>query len=780
VGRFVPEGRPPVATTRVIAVTSEPHFRTLLEAAPDAMVVVDPSGRIELVNAQAEQLFGYGRDEMIGHSIEMLVPEQYRHRHEQHRAGYFHAARVRPMGADLDLYALRSDGTQFPVEISLSPVRTETGLRTIAAIRDMSERKRADAALRHAAAIIESSEDAIIGKTLDGIVTSWNLGATRMYGYTAGEMIGRSIATIIPPDRLDELAAILQRVRAGEHVRYSHTIRRTKDGGQVDVSVTVSPIRDAAGRVIGASAVARDTRTEKRAEDKFRALLESAPDAMVIVNQAGEIVLVNAQTERLFGYRREELLGKRMEILVPPRYRETHTHHRHGYFKVAQPRPMGAGLELFGLRKDGTEVPVEISLSPFQTEEGVLVASAIRDITERKRAQSERDMLLRARAAQEEASRVKDEFLATLSHELRTPLNAILGWSVLLRKEWSDDDRRRAQALAAIERNARAQAQLVEDLLDVSRIISGKLQLQTRAMDFVEVVEHAVEVVRPAAAAKRMTIDILAETRPVLLIGDPDRLQQALWNLLSNAVKFSSVDGRVLVRIWTDTNAVICSITDAGQGIDPGFLPYVFDRFRQADSTTTRAFGGLGLGLSIVRSIAELHGGSVEAASKGPGQGATFTMTLPLRAAGARGREERLLQLADNELVTLEGVRVLVVDDRADERDLLLTVLGGAGARVEAAGSVDEAMALFPDLKPHVVVTDLAMPGRDGYALLREIRSVEADLRDTPIIAVTAHARLEDRDRALAAGFQWYVPKPIDPDKLVSTVAMLVREARRA
>jgi signal transduction histidine kinase/ActR/RegA family two-component response regulator len=404
-------------------------------------------------------------------------------------------------------------------------------------------------------------------------------------------------------------------------------------------------------------------------------------------------------------------------------------------------------------------------------------------VAELERAEGERDRLLvrerEARAEAEDASRMKDEFLATLSHELRTPLTSILGWSNLLRTVRLDDATR-SQALDSIERNALTQKRLIDDLLDVSRIITGKLRLDVWEVDLAKVIREAVEVVRPAADANDIGIvaDLDESASPVS--GDAGRLQQVVWNLLFNAVKFTPPGGRVEVRLGRDGARALVSVSDTGCGLAPDFLPHVFDRFRQADGGTTRRHGGLGLGLAIVRHLVEAHGGAVSAESAGEGEGATFSFTLPLMAVKADSSvpapPARALSPRDPAR-PLEGLRVLVADDDDDTREMIGAVLARFGADVRAAASAAGAFESLREWKPDVLMSDIGMPGEDGYDLIRRVRELaREDGGETPAAALTAYARPEDCERALAAGFQLHVAKPVGSDDLVAAVADLARQ----
>jgi len=393
-----------------------------------------------------------------------------------------------------------------------------------------------------------------------------------------------------------------------------------------------------------------------------------------------------------------------------------------------------------------------------------------------------RGELQHALSAAETASRARDEFLATVSHELRTPLTSIIGWIQLLRLE--RDEASLSEGLDTIDRNARAQSRLIEDILDFSRINAGKLHLNVRPLDLSDVIDAATDVVRPAADAKGVRIERILDTEAGHVSGDADRLQQIVWNLLSNAVKFTPREGKVLIRLERINSHCELTVSDTGQGISPKFLPYVFDRFSQADSSSTRAHAGLGLGLGIVRHLVELHGGTVQAFSPGEGQGATFAVRLPLLVAHHRPEDAVVpielpaLRTIEQAFADLTGVSVLVVEDNDDSRKLLQTILLRAGAAVQAAESVPAALRILAGEWPDIIISDIEMPGEDGYSLIRKIRLQEPPSQRVPAIALTAYTRSADRVRALAAGFQTHMSKPVEPAELVAAVKSLSRHRK--
>jgi PAS domain S-box-containing protein len=510
----------------------------------------------------------------------------------------------------------------------------------------------------------------------------------------------------------------------------------------------------------------------RRSEAKFRRLVDADIIGVVSADTQGAITDANDAFVKMMGYTREEILtGKvQWDEITPPELRHLDAPAIEELLAYGAHTP----FEKEYFHKDGHRVPILVG-SALLEDDSNSVISFILDITERKRAEAESEQLLKreqiARAEAEAANRIKDEFLAVLSHELRTPLSPILGWAKLL-QTGNLTPEKQAIALQTIERNAKLQTQLIEDLLDISRILQGKLTLDVNPVDLASAIVAAKETMRLAAEAKSIQIKTELESPTELIMGDANRLQQVMWNLLSNAVKFTPAGGQIDIRLEYDQAAAEITVKDTGKGISPDFLPYVFDYFRQADSSITRKFGGLGLGLAIVRQIVELHGGAVQAESQGEGQGATFTIRLPLREVVLPTVSTPSFSCHNS---NLSGVNVLVVEDEADTRELVTVVLEQYGATVMAVASAEEALETFNQLTPDLLVSDIGMPGLDGYRFMRQIREMQqTQKRSIPAIALTAYVGEYNRQQALQAGFQHHLSKPVDPEALVKAISGLV------
>lgn len=692
------------------------------------------------------------------------------------------------------------------------------------------------------AAIIESADDAIISKTLEGVITSWNNGAERLFGYTADEVVGKPVTILIPPDHINEEPEILRRIRAGDRVEHYETVRVGKGGRLIDISLTVSPIRSADGTIIGASKIARDISERKRAQAALAEQVEIIDNVNRLVQTlAGELdfdKLVQAVTDAarnisgaqygVFFYRvfnehgessklcktagvspealtdfsmpgRAEIFGSAFKDEGTVRLGNVKDNARYGkdapFYGMPRQLNVASYLSVPVISRSG-DVHGALVLGHSDEDyfserdarivEGVAAQAAVaidnaRLFEASQRAAAENERLYRQA---EESSQLKDEFLATVSHELRNPLNAIQGWAGMLRAGKIPQEGI-PKALDTIERNARAQTQLIDDLLDVSRIITGKLRMDVRPTDPSFFIEAAIEAVQPAAEAKGVRIQKVMDTGGASVPGDPVRLQQVVWNLLSNAIKFTPRGGRVRVLLERINSHVEIVVTDSGQGIPAEFLPHVFDRFRQADQRSTRNHGGMGLGLAIVKHLIELHGGSVNAASPGANKGATFTVKLPVvaiyqvdtTAGGVHPAARSLLPPAEF-AERLDGIKALVVDDEPDTRELLRVGLENCGAEVTVVANVADALSAMRSSPPDVLISDIGMPVEDGYDLIRKVRELAAkDGGRVPAIALTAYARVEDRLKALRSGYHMHVPKPVELAELITVVDSLVKRS---
>jgi PAS domain S-box-containing protein len=828
---------------------SEQRYRELFENANDMVYTLDLEGHLTGLNKAGERMLGYSRDEMMNRPITALIkPEDMARMQEMMQR--------KLKGEQLTTYEIEittKGGRQVTLEISsrlIYNAGVPAGIQGTA--RDITGRKRTQEALRLSEeryrTLVDAMQQLIWVNDAEGRNTYVNRQWRQYMGLSAPMQHGLDWFTLTHADDVETVRRARARgLDAGEAYECELRIRR-KDGVYRWHLLRTVPMRDADGRIIQWFGTATDIHNIKLAEEGERFLAEASTTlASTLDYQVALERLARLVVERLADWCVIDILedGDFRPLAVAHRdtAKEPGLRQMRSRYPVVKERPS----LVRDVAQSGTpvllpEVPASLlnfysrddehfqAISDLSPRSSMVVPLIARGralgvislaIAESDRRYDETDLALARDLARhaalaidnarlyreaQEANRLKDEFLATVSHELRTPLNAIMGWAEMLRAGRLDGEMT-AQAYETIARNAKSQARIIDDILDVSRIITGKLRLDAEPVELAAIVGTVIEAVRPAALAKKITLDVALDEAASAVSGDAGRLQQVAWNLLSNAIKFTQENGRVTVRLDRDGAEARLTVCDDGCGIKPEFLPHVFDRFRQADSSYTRRHGGLGLGLAIVRHLVEMHGGTVMAESAGEDQGATFIVRLPLlplrvgvpardahlwvaggllnKAAEGLAADNRAeLTIGNRQSAILDGLWLLVVDDDRDARELLTEALGQRGAKVTSAGSATEAMAVLAagtsGRQPDVLLSDLGMPGADGLDLIQQIRaSTQAALREMPAIALTAYARPEDRARVLEAGYQMHVAKPFDTDELIRAILALAEQHQR-
>jgi PAS domain S-box-containing protein len=817
---------------RALRHRSDQH-QQLLNQAPLGIYVIDADFRILELNPVALPVFGDIPGGVVGRDFDEVIHIQWEKDYADEMVRIFrHTLATGEPHVTHGRSALRIDrGVTEDYAWQLDRITLpDGGYGLVCYFRDISEEKRAAAAKAYLAAIVDSADDAIIAKSLDGIIQSCNTAAEHLFGYSSDELVGRPVRMLIPEERQSEEDDILARLRRGERIEHFETVRLTKDGRRLDISLTISPVRDASGKIVGASKIARDITALKQADAERLRLVQENAAVTETLNDVGAIVasdldrdkVVQAVTDAAtdlttaeFGaffynvldetgesYTRYTISGVPREAFAKfPMPRNTPvfepTFKGTGVVRSADitkdPR-YGHNAPHYGMPRGHPPVRSYLAV-PVKGRSGNVIGGLFFGHSEAGWFTEHHERLAMGIASWasvalenarmymtlQEANRVKDDFLASLSHELRTPLNAILGYARILRSGIVPPEKRQ-KAIETIERNATSLNQIVEDVLDISRIVSGKLRLNVQSVEFPAIVRSAIDAIAPAAEAKGIRVESVLDPQATPISGDPERLQQILWNLLTNAVKFTNRGGKVQVRLERVDSHIEVVVSDTGIGIAPEFLPHVFERFRQGNTGIARQWGGLGLGLSIARQLTEIHGGTIEAFSEGINQGATFRLRIPLmvlhrtRELGPRNHPRSGPSARDIPIGDLRDVHVLVVDDELDALSLVSEVVEAAGARVSTAQSAEDALIKLNHDVPDVVVADLGMPHLDGFQFIDRVRRHRnAQVRAVPAAALTAFARSDDRVKALKAGFQIHLAKPIDPAELVTTIAALAK-----
>jgi PAS domain S-box-containing protein len=752
---------------------SDAAFRLLVEAIEDyAICMLDPSGRVATWNAGAQRLLGHSPDEIIGRHCSAF------HLEEERCARSLDLARQTGK-VSVEGWCARKDGSRFWASVILTAIRDPGGalLGFANVTRDLTERKLAQEDQRTEAErfrlLVDSVRDyAIFMLDPRGIVTTWNVGAERIKGYRADEIIGRHFSTFYLREEVEAGKCEMELEVAAHVGRFEDEGWRVrKDGSRFWANVVITALRQPGGELIGFGKVTRDL-TERRsaeqarlaAEERFRRLVESVKDyAIFILDPAGHVATWNAGAERIKGYAAGEIIGSHFSRFYPEEdvrsgkcEMELEVAAREGRFED----------EGWRVRKDGTWFWANVVISAIRDDEARLVgfSKVTRDLTERKRSEEERG----ARLAAEEANRAKDEFLAMLGHELRNPLAPIVTALQLIKLRANEKSMREHQI---IERQVAQMTRLVDDLLDVSRIARGKLELKREPIDIRDTLAKAIEIASPAFERKAQHFEVKTPGHPLVLDGDRARLVQVFANLLNNAAKYTERGGHIFVLVRQLKREILVEVRDDGTGIDPALLPRIFELFVQGTQDAARAEGGLGLGLTLVKQIVQLHGGEVEARSNGRGLGSSFTVRLPAAQEANVTDADELPALAPDP--SPGARRILVVDDNDDARTLLADLLVALGHEVRAASDGPEALAVLEDLRPEVAILDIGLPGMDGFELASRIR--EARGGELQLIALSGYGQPKDRARAEQAGFDAHLVKPVDMNRLLE----LVRSPRR-
>lgn len=740
---------------------------------------------VESFNPAAEEIFGYRAEEVIGRNIKMLMPEPYHSQHDGYLGNYLDTGERKIIGTGREVVGRRKDGSTFPMDLAVSEYTLGERRLFTGIVRDITERKRMEQELRRGLeeraqaeermrSVVNHVVDAIITIDENGIVATFNPAAEKIFGYTADEVIGRNVSLLMPePDRSRHDSYIANYLRTGQAKIIGvgrEVVGRRKNGLVFPMELAINEFRLGERRYF--TGIVRDITERKRSEEELRraeermqSVVDHVVDGIITIDHRGKVESFNPAAEKLFGYAGKEMIGRNVKYLMPEPYHSQHDDYIANYLRTGKAKIIGIGREVVGRRKDGTTFPMELAVSEFHIGRQRYFTGIVRDITERKRLEQE----LRRRLDElRTADRQKNEFLAMLGHELRNPLAPMRNALQIIRMPDADRDMvNRARDI--MERQLQHLVRLVDDLLDVSRIISGKIELRKQLVNIHDVVERAVETANPIIETRGHALHTDLPEEPVWVEGDLVRLAQVIANLLTNAAKYTEHSGQIWLSAKREGKLLALHVRDSGIGIDPEILPRIFDVFVQADPSLARSQGGLGIGLTLVKRIVEMHGGTIEAHSPAKGKGSEFVVRLPAleksddiftrEPAGSQARVTDALRR-----------RILVVDDNVDAAESIIEILRWSGYDTRCVYDGPSALKAAVDFKPDVVVLDIGLPGLDGYEVARRLRA-QPLFAQTPIIAVTGYGQQNDRERSREAGFDAHLTKPVDPAVLREFIA---------